>query len=281
MNNYSVGYIRTPENIEIEFVPVSCSISMSVCEQDTIEIRGRIVKVTDRKEEEKTIAKRMKNITYGMYGDNTYADRFKSQPSNGTQGMRPILNIIDELCVEGMNNYIKKEEEKKMRNCMIDNVIFNPPATIVFWKDGTKTVVKCQEGDCFDHEKGIAMAYFKKLHGNTGAYNNILKTWIGDYQMSQYKQDDEAYEDIFNSLPSVITLGALKNNKGYTEKSFEAFENPVIREALINDVINFDMLKKISYEKSSDLSEVEVWYNDGTKAVFDFSNLKSDGIRLK
>lgn len=32
---------------------------------------------------------------------------------------------------------------------VIDKVIFNPPATIVFWKDGTKTVVKCKEGEEF------------------------------------------------------------------------------------------------------------------------------------
>ena len=44
----------------------------------------------------------------------------------------------------------------------IKNVIFNDPATIVFWKDGTKTVVKCQDGDEFDPEKGLAMAIAKK-----------------------------------------------------------------------------------------------------------------------
>lgn len=250
------------------------------------------------------IDKRARNITYGKYGTNTYTNRFEIKPSK-LDGMSAEIRITNEFarhpncnadikfdttltnidtfdtaiskaCMDMMLETIKIEEEKKMRNCRIDNVIFNPPATIVFWKDGTKTVVKCQEGDEFDPEKGIAIAYFKKLHGNTGAYNNILKKWIGDYQMSQYKQDDEAYEDIFNSLLSVIALGVSKNNKGYTEKSFEAFENPVIREALINGVINFDMLKKISYEKSSDLSKVEVLYKDGTKAVFDFSKTRSD-----
>lgn len=40
----------------------------------------------------------------------------------------------------------------------IKKVIFNDPATIVFWKDGTKTIVKCQEGAEFDPEKGLAMA---------------------------------------------------------------------------------------------------------------------------
>ena len=60
----------------------------------------------------------------------------------------------------------------------IKNVIFNDPATIVFWKDGTKTVVKCQDGDEFDPEKGLAMAIAKKAYGNKGSYCNKLKKWL-------------------------------------------------------------------------------------------------------
>ena len=60
----------------------------------------------------------------------------------------------------------------------IKNVIFNYPATIVFWEDGTKTVVKCQDGDEFDREKGLAMAIVKKSYGNKGSYCNKLKKWL-------------------------------------------------------------------------------------------------------
>jgi hypothetical protein len=60
----------------------------------------------------------------------------------------------------------------------IKNVIFNDPATIVFWSDGTKTVVKCQPGDKFDPEKGLAMAITKKTMGNSGSYYNIFKKWV-------------------------------------------------------------------------------------------------------
>lgn len=60
----------------------------------------------------------------------------------------------------------------------IKNVIFNDPATIVFWEDGTKTVVKCQDGDEFDPEKGLAMAIAKKAYGNKGNYCNKLKKWL-------------------------------------------------------------------------------------------------------
>ena len=60
----------------------------------------------------------------------------------------------------------------------IKNVIFNDPATIVFWEDGTKTVVKCQDGDEFDPEKGLAMAITKKAYGNKGNYCNKMKKWL-------------------------------------------------------------------------------------------------------
>lgn len=60
----------------------------------------------------------------------------------------------------------------------IKNVIFNDPATIVFWEDGTKTVVKCQDGYEFDPEKGLAMAIAKKAYGNKGNYCNKMKKWL-------------------------------------------------------------------------------------------------------
>lgn len=56
-------------------------------------------------------------------------------------------------------------------------VIFNNPATIVYWKDGTKTVVKAYD-ERFDKEKGLAMAYLKKLHGNKGNYNDVFRKWL-------------------------------------------------------------------------------------------------------
>lgn len=60
----------------------------------------------------------------------------------------------------------------------IKDVIFNGPATIVLWKDGTKTVVKAQDGEPVDKEKGLAMAIAKKVYGNKGSYYNEFKKWI-------------------------------------------------------------------------------------------------------
>lgn len=60
----------------------------------------------------------------------------------------------------------------------IKNVIFNDPATIVFWADGTKTVVQARDIDEFDPEKGLTMAIAKKLYGNKGSYYNEIKKWL-------------------------------------------------------------------------------------------------------
>lgn len=48
-------------------------------------------------------------------------------------------------------------------NLQIKKVIFNDPATIVYWEDGTKTVVKAMDGETFDKEKGLAMTISKKV----------------------------------------------------------------------------------------------------------------------
>ena len=63
----------------------------------------------------------------------------------------------------------------------IKDVIFNDPATIVFWTDGSKTVVKCQKGETFDPEKGLAMAISKKVLGNDYGYYETFAKYVGRY----------------------------------------------------------------------------------------------------
>lgn len=58
---------------------------------------------------------------------------------------------------------------------MFKKVIFNDPATIVFWSDGTKTVVKRASNEPWDPEKGLAMAIVKKAFGNSDAYYKTFK----------------------------------------------------------------------------------------------------------
>lgn len=71
----------------------------------------------------------------------------------------------------------------------IEKVIFNDPATIIFWKDGTKTVVKCSENDEFSPEVGMAMAISKKALGNKGNYCNEFKKWVEPF----YEEAEETF----------------------------------------------------------------------------------------
>ena len=75
----------------------------------------------------------------------------------------------------------------------IEKVIFNPPATIVFWDDGTKTIVKDTDGHWKNVQKankskrdkkiaawkeaGILNAIAKKFYKN---YQDVLETWIDE-----------------------------------------------------------------------------------------------------
>lgn len=81
----------------------------------------------------------------------------------------------------GVNTIITVEILEYVKGCKgpfeIKKVIFSDPATIVLWEDGTKTIVKVQEGDTFDPEKGLAMAISKKALGNKGNYCEVFKRW--------------------------------------------------------------------------------------------------------
>ena len=84
---------------------------------------------------------------------------------------------------EGGKNMNRKETTNKSNHKspdfrgFIKKVKFNPPATIVFWTDDTKTVVKCK-GEDYDPEKGLAMCISKKFLGDKGNYYEVFKKWL-------------------------------------------------------------------------------------------------------
>ena len=80
-------------------------------------------------------------------------------------------------------------EERFFNYFEIEKVIFNNPATIVIWKDGTKTVVKCN-GEKFDQEKGLAMAISKRALAVGNRYHKTFKKWC--------KEEDDFSEQIKN-----------------------------------------------------------------------------------
>lgn len=114
-----------------------------------------------------------KGLTEGITNSDPESKQYAKQIINliyGVNTMTEMLYRRDELRMNAITN-----------KPTIKDVIFNNPATIVFWSDNTKTVVKCQDGDIYDPEKGLAMAICKKFFGNKGNYCNEFNKWMKKY----------------------------------------------------------------------------------------------------
>ena len=105
--------------------------------------------------------------------------------------------------------YFKPNTTNTTKLPEIKDVIFNEPATIVMWSDGTKTVVKCQEGEGYDPEKGMAMAIAKKALGNKGNYCEVFKKWLPEEE--EVNDDRVSSNDLHKAIDHFAKL-AKKHN---------------------------------------------------------------------
>lgn len=112
------------------------------------------------------------------------------------------------------NRTYEKEASAAMSTASIKNVIFAPPATIVYWSDGSKTVVKCSEKDVFDQEKGLAMAIAKRCGGNKGSYYKEIQNWV---EKSGKKYPGKP------AAGKAVDLDVLKKYSSEANKDFEKF----------------------------------------------------------
>ena len=71
----------------------------------------------------------------------------------------------------------------------IKKIMYKPPATIVFWNDGTKTVSVCEEGDVYNKELGFALCVLKKKYDNKTVHQ-MLDTYV--HNANEYSEKDKA-----------------------------------------------------------------------------------------
>lgn len=107
-----------------------------------------------------------------------------------------------------------KKTASATNTAAIKDVIFAPPATIVYWSDGSKTVVKCSEKDVFDPEKGLAMAIAKRCGGNKGGYYKEIQNWV---EKSGKKYPGKP------AAGKAVDLDVLKKYSSEANKDFEKF----------------------------------------------------------
>lgn len=99
---------------------------------------------------------------------------------------------------------------KEIADDIVKRIIFNPPATIVLWQDGTKTVVKCQNGEEFDPEKGLTMAIVKKIYG-LGVFNKMM-------EKAEYRGNIDIEKDPTASFKGTYNLSFVDIINSMTEK---------------------------------------------------------------
>ena len=136
-----------------------------------------------------------------------------------------------------------------MPNLAIKDVIFNPPATIILWMDGTKTVVKDQGEVFYDPEKGMAMATAKKAFGNKGNYYNQFAKYLDIYEKKQEDESAKSYantalNDLIDKFRNSLTrtncntVSNKKRTKIDTEIVFEHRNSALVALSNLKDIFD-------------------------------------------
>ena len=110
-------------------------------------------------------------------------------------------NIADH-CVNDVLATIKFAETKNFYSLNVSKIIFNPPATIVFWKDGTKTVVKCAAEDEFNEYYGFLAALGKKVYENNSQIKKLIDKKAEWHENK--KDEKDIPDDSMNSLTEAL-----------------------------------------------------------------------------
>ena len=99
-------------------------------------------------------------------------------------------------------------------------IIKNGIATIVFWNDGTKTIVKCAADDEPDDYMAFCAAYCKKVFGS----NSWLKRTIKKAVNAKPKKVDTQKVSNIKSLSTnfSLTQNLMDNYRQYMEKIIES-----------------------------------------------------------
>lgn len=174
------------------------------------------------------------NILYGLPGHNeaygTEIDRLNSEILRQCYLSTGLFKPNAVACIK----------EETTMNCdirsNIKDVIFSYPATIILWKDGTKTIVKAGKDEKYDPEKGFAMAICKKVFGNGGNYHGAFKEYVPvtyyiadkkDIMVTDRVVSDEVEKEIVGMINECQEKGKIW--PGLTRKKWKELVNKVAK----------------------------------------------------
>ncbi len=142
---------------------------------------------------------------------------------------RPVFQKMLNACSKtrrDVHDYMQKDSEftatiHRQFQFAPKEIIYNDAATIVYWSDGTKTVVKCNENDEYSEYAGFVAAVAKKMYGGTGPINQIIKSkkTVRGNGLGQPFRSKKTFEEILNEA-------AEKATEEYKELPPDPLEHP-------------------------------------------------------
>ena len=213
------------------------------------------------------------NIYHSTLGPKHYLVEWNKVRSL-TEAAVPILSDV-KMQIE-VKKYCDEDIEQTKNlyyslSLTIKDVIFNPPATIVFWMDGTKTVVKDQGEVFYDPEKGMAMAVAKKAFGNQGNYYNQFAKYLDIYEKKQEEFTSSYGNTILDSIIERFRTSLSKNNYNTApNKKRTKIDTEIVFEHRNNALVALSNLKDI-FDRYGVVSVGELYAEAGIKCDYTYS----------
>lgn len=142
---------------------------------------------------------------------------------------RPVFQKMLNACSKtrkDVHDYMQKDSEftatiHRQFQFAPKEIIYNDAATIVYWADGTKTVVKCNENDVYSEYSGFVAAVAKKMYGGANAIHRLIdsKKVIHGNGLHQPFRSKKTFEEILDEA-------AEKAAKEYEELPPDPLEHP-------------------------------------------------------
>ena len=183
-----------------------------VASVDQMTFRKYLSQVTSARKDRENAGKNMTLNELGKYIANEHTRNFVNREwFAGVDGMR-CETKVDYNGISRRNNMMKYG---------VKEIIYHDAATIVYWTDGTKTVVKCNKNDEYSEYAGFIAAVAKKMYGGANAINRLIdsKKTIRGNGLGQPFRSKKTFEEILDEA-------AEKAAKEYGELPPDPSEHP-------------------------------------------------------
>ncbi len=162
-----------------------------VASVDRMTFHKYLSQVTSARKDRENAGKNMTLNEFGKYIANEHTRNFVN---------REWFAGIDGIRCETKVDYNGISRRNNMMKYGVKEIIYNDAATIVYWTDGTKTVVKCNENDEYSEYAGFVAAVAKKMYGGANAINRLIdsKKVIHGNGLGQPFRSKTTFEEILD-----------------------------------------------------------------------------------